>query len=99
MDREYIEKTACEFFGIDADDLRSDSRRQPLAKYRFMVWRALRERTKLKPWMITSMYNRDSSTIRHGIKQSRDIEALNKDYIAFESYFVDNLGKAVDKPV
>ena len=60
----------CERYGITFDDLRSPSRKQPLARIRQDCMAEIYHNTQLSTTSIGRILNRDHSTVIHGIRAS-----------------------------
>lgn len=98
-----IERLASALFHVKLEDLKGLSRCKPLPIVRFAIWKVLYSYSKLSLSAIGLRFNRDHTTILHGLQQAgkTEISSMCVDLMANmqEDWIVDNSGDKVGTSV
>lgn len=83
----HLTRNICESLGFNYEALKSKSRKRELVETRQLIWRYAREMINYTPIsksdfldIIGGFFNRDRSTVLHGIKCTHEIPSLKKEY-------------------
>ena len=72
-----IEAAVCFRFGTDLDELRSPRRSRTYTRPRYYIFLLAREFTSLSLPQIGNRYDRDHTTVMHGIKRIKELYPLS----------------------
>jgi len=75
-----IVEHVADYFGVQPADIRGACREQRYARPRFVAWALIRERLRFPYPRIARLFNRDHSSIIHGVRRAdrAHVEAINQ---------------------